>query len=302
MASKWRILDFSSFEGSLSSIRGGISVTPQEGCPTDVPIADVAVVVIGTHVSLSTAVLHRLCSADIAVLFCDWRGVPEGAAYSWSDHGRVGARHRAQAELSAPRRKNAWGRIVRAKVLGQSAVLKSHGIPGAGELHALADQVRSGDPTNVEAQAARLYWSRYFNGRSGRSPSSGELLGQNPCLDYGYTVLRGFVIRGILGAGLSGPLGLFHHGRSNMFALADDLIEPFRPCIDDAVLELSPDASPSDSEVKRRLVAAATQPFDESGVRIPATLEAFAQQFGRYVEGDLQRLIPPVWSGPIRSE
>ena len=209
MASKWRILDFTSFEGALSSIRGGISAMPCEGEAIEVPIADVAVVLIGSSVALNSAVLHRLCSADVAVLFCDWRGVPEGAVYSWSDHGRVGARHRAQAELSAPRRKNAWGRIVRAKVLGQAVVLESHQIRGAGELRALADQVRSGDPTNIEAQAARLYWSRYFGGNSNRVPSSGALLGQNPCLDYGYTILRGFVVRALLSAGLSGPLGLF---------------------------------------------------------------------------------------------
>lgn len=302
MASQWRIVDFSNFEGSLKSVRGGIEVIPDSGEPMVVPVADLAVVLIGMHVSLSAAVLHRLCEADVAVLFCDWRGIPEGGAYSWSDHGRVGARHRAQAELTLPRKKNAWGRIVRAKVLGQAEVLKHAEIPGGGELLALADEVRSGDPMNIEAQAARLYWQRFFGRKDKRLPGSGELLGHNPCLDYGYTVLRGLVMRSVIATGLNGSLGIFHRGRSNVFALADDLIEPFRPCIDDTVLGLPLDASPSDPDIKRALVAAATQRFNEDGLHVPAVVESFAQQFGRYVEGDVQRLDPPVWRGPFVTE
>ena len=102
--------------------------------------------------------------------------------------------------------------------------------------------------------------------------------------------------------GFNGSLGIFHRGRSNVFALADDLIEPFRPCIDDAVLGLPSDASPSDPDVKRALVAAATQRFNEDGLHVPAVVESFAQQFGRYVEGDIQRLDPPVWRGPFIME
>lgn len=297
MVVRWRVLDFSSFEGELRAIRGGLEALRDDGTYTEVPIADVALALIGQRVHFGTGVLHRLCAADVAVLFCDWRGVPEGGAYSWSDHGRVAARHRAQASLSEPRRKNAWGRIVHAKVLGQAAVLKSAGIDGGGELRALAGEIRSGDPGNIEAQAARRYWRAYLGKDQGRQPGAGELLGWNACLDYGYSVLRGFVIRSLLSAGLCGSLGLFHKGRGNVFALADDLIEPIRPCIDGAVRELSRDASPSDPEVKRLLVAAATQKFTAEGLSVQAVLDDFAQQYGMYVEGDVSRLNPPIWNG-----
>lgn len=298
MVVRWRVLDFSSFEGELRSIRGGIEVVRKDAPDVSIPIADVALVLVGQGVHFGTAVLHRLCSADVAVLFCDWRGVPEGGAYSWSDHGRVAARHRAQASLSEPRRKNAWGRIVHAKITGQAAVLKASGVEGGGELISLASEVRSGDPGNVEAQAARRYWRAYLGKEQGRFPGAGELLGWNACLDYGYSVLRGFVIRSLLAAGLCGSLGVFHRGRGNVFALADDLIEPVRPCIDSAVRELSRDASPSDPEVKRLLVAAATRRFTPEGLTVQAVLDDFAQQFGMYVEGDVRRLSPPVWQGP----
>jgi CRISPR-associated endonuclease cas1, NMENI subtype len=298
MAEQWRVIDLCGFEGELRSTRGGVEVCPGEGMPTTVPVAEVAVILVGIKVALSAAVLHRLAEADVAVLFCDWRGIPEGGCYSWSDHGRVAARHRAQAEVSLPRKKNAWARLIRAKIEGQASVLENLKIRGSGELLALADQVRSGDPGNVEAQAARLYWSRALGKGVGRQPAAGQLIGANACLDYGYSVLRGHLMRAVLAAGLAPALGVFHRGRGNAFALADDLIEPFRPAIDEVALQLPPTASPSDRPVKQLLVAAASQRFDGDGHGIPAVAEALAQSFGRYVEGDIDRLNVLSWQGP----
>lgn len=298
MAEQWRVIDLCGFEGELRSTRGGVEVCPEEGVSTTIPVAEVAVVLVGMKVNLSAAVLHRLAEADVAVLFCDWRGIPEGGCYSWSDHGRVAARHRAQAEVSLPRKKNAWARLIRAKIEGQASVLENLKIRGSGELLALADQVRSGNPGNVEAQAARLYWSRALGKGVGRQPAAGQLIGANACLDYGYSVLRGHLMRAVLAAGLAPALGVFHRGRGNAFALADDLIEPFRPAIDEVALQLSPTASPSDRPVKQLLVAAASQRFDGDGHGIPAVAEALAQAFGRYVEGDVDRLNVLAWQGP----
>lgn len=298
MAEQWRVIDLCGFEGELRSTRGGVEVCPEQGMPTTIPVAEVAVVLIGMKLALSAAVLHRLAEADVAVLFCDWRGIPEGGCYSWSDHGRVAARHRAQAEVSLPRKKNAWARLIRAKIEGQASVLENLKIRGSGELLALADQVRSGDPGNIEAQAARLYWSRALGKGVGRQPAAGQLIGANACLDYGYSVLRGHLMRAVLAAGLAPALGVFHRGRGNAFALADDLIEPFRPAIDEVALQLPPTASPSDRPVKQLLVAAASQRFDGDGHGIPAVAEALAQAFGRYVEGDIDRLNALSWQGP----
>lgn len=298
MNSQWRVIDLCGFEGELRSKRGGVEVLSDEGVPTIIPVAEVAVILVGMKVALSAAVLHRLAEADVSVLFCDWRGIPEGGCYSWSDHGRVAARHRAQAEVSLPRKKNAWARLIRAKIEGQASVLENLKIRGSGELLALADQVRSGDPGNVEAQAARLYWSRALGKSVGRQPAAGQLIGANACLDYGYSVLRGHLMRAVLAAGLAPALGVFHRGRGNAFALADDLIEPFRPAIDEVALQLPPTASPSDRPVKQLLVAAASQRFDGDGHGIPAVAEALAQAFGRYVEGDIDRLNVVSWQGP----
>ena len=254
----------------------------------------------GPHVSFSTAVMHRLLDADVVVLFCDWRGVPEGAAYPWHEHGRVGARQLAQSQLSEPRRKNAWGRLVRAKVLGQATVLLQKDRPAATRLKEMARSVRSGDPENVEAHAARLYWSRLFASEGGflRHPEAEDH--RNSCLNYGYAVLRAHGIRAVVSAGLSPTLGLFHHGRGNMFNLVDDIIEPFRPAVDDAVLHLDLNASPAERQVKQVLVSAVQQPFRDNGATLPTVLEELAQHLGQYCEGDRARLDVPSWTGPRR--
>lgn len=121
----------------------------------------------------------------------------------------------------------------------------------------------------------------------------------NVMLNYGYTILRGFAIRAVLGAGLAPPLGLFHRGRSNYFNLVDDLIEPFRPAIDDFVVRLIDGTSLNSPGVKQGLARAASQPFLPDGTRIPGALDDLAQQLGRYIEGDVDRLRVACWAGPV---
>jgi CRISPR-associated protein Cas1 len=246
-------------------------------------------------------VLQQLAAFDVIALFCDWRGVPVAGMYGWKDHSRIGARHRAQASASVPRLKNAWGRIVRAKVLGQATNLRLIGSRDWAHLDSLAKTVRSGDPENVEATAARYYWVRLF-ADSGftRTPGGGQ--GFNGMLDYGYSILRGLSVRSVLAAGLAPALGLFHRGRSNAFNLADDLIEPFRPAIDLTVARLGADMTPTHPSVKAALVAASNQAFLPDGTTLPTALLDLARSLGRYLEADTGHLPVYGWSGPATQD
>ncbi|MFT0848963.1 type II CRISPR-associated endonuclease Cas1 [Actinomycetaceae bacterium L2_0104] len=302
MSTRWRILDCSSLEGRIKARRGALFICPTNNQETLLSTADIAVALIGPHVSFSSAVVHRLMANDIAVFFCDWKGVPEGAAYGWQEHGRIGARHRAQRNISLPRQKHAWAQIIRAKVKGQAYVLRAKESSEANEIFALAQLIRSGDPQNIEARAARIYWQALWGpepfirlpGTGGSSQDSTR----NSQLDYAYTVLRGHGIRAVLAAGLSPTLGIFHHGRGNSFALVDDIIEPFRPAVDYQVGKLSLDSSMEDPEVRKRLVAASSKRFSSSGLTIPSALEDFAQTLGQYFEGEIKKLPVPQWEGP----
>lgn len=273
---------------------------PDDGPESVVGLADVALVLFGLRTSMGASVLQQLAAFDVVALACDWRGVPTAGLYGWCDHTRVGARQNAQVAMSVPRRKNAWGQIIRAKISGQAANLRCLGHDEWRRLERMAGQVRSGDPANVEGTAARFYWPRVFEG-SGFSRVPQDGYGHNAMLDYGYAVLRGFGVRAVLSAGLSGTIGLFHSNRSNAFNLVDDLIEPFRPAVDWAVAALPEKSTADDPAVRHRLVESCSQAFGTDGVSVVATLTDLAQQFGRYAENQIDRLRVPAWNGPRAS-
>ena len=295
----WRVLDFTSFTGELHYQRGQLVTLRDDGERQIVPLADVATVLLGLRVAVAPAVLHQLAAFDVITLICDWNGTPSAAMNSWSDHTRIGARHKAQFEVSIPRKKNAWKQIVRAKIAGQAANLKVLGHKDWDKIQAMVPLVHSGDPDNVEARAAGYYWRRLFDGdKFSRVPRGEEA--RNGMLDYGYAVLRGFGIRSVLAAGLSPSLGVFHRNRSNAFNLVDDVIEPFRPAIDYVVATTPGEMSLAHPSVKHRLVRASTQPFGSDGLSVAAVLTDLAQQLGRYMEGDVEKLSVRSWPGPTK--
>lgn len=300
MADNWRLLDFTAFHGELrfdKRARRLQTVDSITGEITDHSLCDVNIVFIGINVQLAPAMMYHFAKQDVVVLFCDWKGHPVSSMYPWIDaHGRVAARQRAQASLSAPRSKNAWMRIVKAKIRGQANNLKALGLPNAARLDELSKQVRTGDPSNVEGLAARIYWSSLFGEELFSRIPGVRGGGRNSLLDYGYTIMKGHSMRAVLSAGLTPALGLYHRNRSNMFALADDLIEPFRPVIDFAVAGFEQDADLGNRSTKHSLMQATLAAFDRSGHAVPATMISFAQQFGKYVEGEEERLSVPVWN------
>lgn len=299
MSDNWRILDLSALHGQLrftKNTRRLQIVDSETGEITEHSLSDVNIVFVGLDVQLAPAMMYHFASHDVVVLFCDWKGLPACSMYPWIDaHGRVAARQRAQASLSAPRSKNAWMRIVKAKIKGQASNLKAIGSPSAARLDELSRKVRTGDPSNAEGQAARIYWSALFEGESFSRVPGERADDRNSLLDYGYTLMRGHSMRAVLSAGLTPALGMYHRNRSNMFALADDLIEPFRPAVDYAVVNLECGANLSNRDTKRVLAQSTVDVFDKSGLTTPAVMIDFAQQYGKYVEGEIEHLEVPVW-------
>ena len=301
MQSQWRVIDCTNLDGTISYERGRMKVRKHgESESVCVPLAQVAVVLIGLHVCCSSAVLHEMAKAGVSVMLCDWRGIPDAALHSWTNvPSEVAVRQIAQSEMTLPRKKNAWAKIVKAKIRGQASCLDSLGIEGGGTLRGIASSVRSVDTSNYEGYAAREYWKRIFIGdgkRFKRIPGDGT--GRNAQLDYAYTILRGFAVKAILSAGLIPTLGVNHHGRSNYFCLADDLLEVYRPAIDYWVAQLEPEDGPSDKNVKRYLADSVNQQFDSSGLTIPSSISDFAQQFGLYCEKKIDALEVPEYRGP----
>ena len=217
------------------------------------------------QVTMTQAVVSRLAEAGAMVVTIDHRFLPVAMTLPLQAHSLQTERLAAQAALGVVARKRLWRQIVQAKLCAQGRLLKE--LRGSDEgLIAMAARVRSGDPDNLEAQAARRYWGLVFSDpkfRRGADPlESGP--DQNRHLDYGYTVLRAAVARAVCAVGLHPSIGLRHHNRYDPFCLAADLMEPFRPLVDRRVaawIALHSSSDPLDGAVKRWLIEAATMRY-----------------------------------------
>ena len=172
---------------------------------------------------------------DVAVVFCDERHLPVSIALPLWDGNSLHARVlRDQISITEPTRKRLWQQIVRQKIFEQITTLQQAG-GTTKRLQRLYEKVRSGDPENCEAQAARHYWGELM-GRDFRRDTDGD--GLNSLLNYGYAVMRAMVARALVGTGLHPAIGLHHKNQYNGLCLADDIMEPFRPWVDWQVYKL----------------------------------------------------------------
>jgi len=200
-----------------------------------IPLDDVGAVIANSYgLTYSNAVLVALAERGIPVVLCGTNHLPAGFVLPISGHHEHAAHIEHQVAASLPLRKRMWQQIVKAKVMQQAKVVAFFGNDDAG-LMRLASSIRSGDPENIEAQAAKRYWSLLMDDSFRRDPGG---LPPNGLLNYGYTVLRSAVARSIVASGLHPSLGIHHSNDRNAFRLADDLIEPFRPFVDLAVKKL----------------------------------------------------------------
>ena len=205
-----------------------------------IPCEDIGVVMVDNPaVTYSHAALVRLMDFGAAMVICGRNHLPVGMLLPLASHTQVVWRIRDQLAVSKPLRKQLWRQVVVAKILAQARNLE----PGSSarcRLLGLARQVRSGDPSNIEAQAARAYWPAWLPEAQSfrRNPDAPDGDAINAMLNYGYAVLRAAVARALVAAGLHPVLGLHHANRSDAFCLADDLVEPLRPLADARVRTL----------------------------------------------------------------
>lgn len=231
-----RTVEFSTPGTRLSVAHRQLVVERPDLPKATLPIEDLGVVIVDdVRATYTQSVFLELMKAGATVMVTGRDHLPAGMMLPVDAHHIQTERHRAQIETSVPVRKRAWQMIVRAKIFQQAAVL-SHFTGDHGGLAPMARRVRSGDPDNLEAQAAQRYWPRLF-GKTFRRQRGAE--GVNALLNYGYAVIRAAVARAVVAAGLIPSLGVHHRHRANPFCLADDLLEPYRPYVDWRVRQLA---------------------------------------------------------------
>jgi len=248
-----RIIELAEEPARLSVRNACLVIARGDEPETTAPLGEVAVLLLANPcVSLTQPVLARLAASGGIVVVCDGKRMPSAMLLPLDVHFTQGERFALQARASLPVRKRLWQSVVKAKIRAQARVLSDLRGHYAG-LPELLPKVRSGDPANVEAEAARLYWPALFLDRRFRRTRYGGR--QNSLLNYGYAVLRAIVARAVCAAGLHPSLGIHHHNRYDAFRLADDLMEPFRPIVDRAVAGYC-DAHGADAPVDKQAKAA----------------------------------------------
>lgn len=239
----------------LSVHRGFLKVSEKGEELGRVPLDDItALILSGPQITLSKNLMVELAERKAIIVTCGRNWHPISISLPFGVHYEAAGILRDQIDASQPLRKRLWQQIVQAKIDNQAAVLRRHaqGTRAIGELAVLNRRVRSGDPDNMEAQAARHYWPALMGSDFRRDRHSD---GVNAFLNYGYTILRAATARAVCGSGLHPSLGLHHGTRVNPFALIDDLMEPFRPLVDSVARETYEDAIELDATHKRALAA-----------------------------------------------
>jgi CRISPR-associated protein Cas1 len=213
--------------------RGSLFVRPPNGDPELIPLDSIAALILHEGTVLSGAVVSALTDLGAVVVFCGAKALPVAIVWPLVGHHIQSMRMKNQVAASLPLRKRLWSSIVECKIDGQSAILER--VKRSRILRPFSGQVRSGDPENVEAQAARSYWPALF----GKDFRRGRYIDPaNAMLNYGYAILRSGMARAVSAAGLHPSFGLHHRDGRNALALVDDLMEPYRPCVDLLVYDL----------------------------------------------------------------
>lgn len=224
-----RIVDIGENNRYLKVSRGFFVVKDCDVEIGKIPLDDIqAVIAHGHGHTYSQNLLIQLSERGVPLVLCNQKHLPHALMWPLDTHHEQTKRVIAQVDCKKPRLKRAWKLVVQSKILMQAKVLQLiHGSDsGVAEL---VKRVKSGDSSNVEAWAARRYWKPLLSESFKRDPAAEDI---NRYLNYGYTLLRSLVARSVAAAGLHPAIGMHHSNRGNVYALVDDLMEPYRPIVD----------------------------------------------------------------------
>lgn len=259
------------------------------------PIEDIGFVVIENQmISVTIPLLNELVSNNVSVIICDAKGMPSSMLMGLNNNSTQAESLKFQLDVSEPSRKQAWKQLVEQKIKNQASLLDKEGVEHH-NLKACYSSVLSGDSSNREGIAARQYWSHLF-GKDFRREREG--LPPNNLLNYGYAILRAATARALVGSGLLPALGLFHRNRYNAFPLADDIMEPYRPYVDEIAYEAAEEGLLElDKDVKVRLLNLLVTDVKIGKVTRPLTiaLTTTSASLLKYYKGETRKLSLPVF-------
>ena len=288
-----RVIEIVEADRYLSLEYGNMVIKNFGGVVARVALDDISAVVVNPYgTSLSAGLLAALAERNIPFVIAGKNFSPIGIMLPIEGNFAQSARIQAQMEATKPTSKRLWQQVIKSKIDMQAMALDIVGAPSA-SLREMSLRVRSGDPDNLEAQAARAYWGRMF-GRKFRRDRA--LVGINSFLNYGYAVLRAATARSVVAAGLHPGIGIHHKNAYNSMRLVDDLMEPYRPLVDLRVYAIAQAGGEEvNSQTKRRLVSVLNTDVPTSAGMSPVSvaLHYMATSLSQVYLGERDRLELP---------
>lgn len=218
---------------------------------TTVCFDDIDTIIIENQQStITSALLSQLSKADINVIFCDEKFMPSSILLGINKNSRTTKIQKNQIIVSKPKLNQIWKDIITSKVTNQSKILKRLN-KNSDYLDALIPRIKSNDKENIEATAAAYYFKELFGKEFSRNDPENV---NNAVLNFGYAIFRSSICRYLIAYGLNPAFGIHHSSELNAFNLADDLIEPFRPIIDDYVVRNIKKDMDLNSKIKKDLL------------------------------------------------
>jgi len=261
-----------------------------------VPIEDIGYIVFEhPNITFTQGVMQLLAENNTAVIFCNDKFHPSSMLFHLDTHYIQTERFRLQINASEPLKKQLWKQTIQSKIENQAALLDFFDKNGE-PLRYKASKVKSGDVTNEEAKAARVYWTSLFD-KSFRRERYGNA--PNPALNYGYAILRAATARALAGSGLLSTLGIHHRNKYNSFCLADDIMEPYRPYVDQLVNEMyieGKDCAVLGKGEKAHILTLLTTDvsINEQSSPLMVALSKTTASLTKCFEGSIKRIIYPV--------
>ncbi|WPR71037.1 type II CRISPR-associated endonuclease Cas1 [Flavobacterium sp. NG2] len=207
---------------------------------SSIPIEDVGFLVLDhVEIYMSIPAMNLIIENNSALIICGKNHLPNGMFLNLNSHHIQQEIFKNQIEASVPLKKKLWQQTIVEKINNQGCLLQKI-TNQKNSFNFLATKVLSGDTSNMEGVAASQYWKVFFETNENVSKFKRERFGDYPnnLLNYGYAILRAATARALSGSGLLNTLGIHHKSKYNAFALADDIMEPFRPLVDEAVFEI----------------------------------------------------------------
>ena len=262
-----------------------------------IPVSDIQILVIDNYQSnLSVPLINKLTDNNVCTIICGVDHLPKSYILPMNGHFSSSGNLARQINWKQERKDVMHARIVQMKILNQIEILKTNNksFDVEKKLYEFVDSVEMGDCTNREGLAAKMYFRELF----GHDFIRFEEDVVNAGLNYGYAIFRSLITSIIVAKGYIANLGIFHKGKQNMFNLSDDIIEVFRPIVDNYVFNNMMDDIIFKQEHREALIQLTNKKISIDGRKqtVANAISFYLDSIFNYLneESDLQQVLFPL--------